>query len=176
MVDNGVKTISKPKSKNTAKAKKFVDADMREDLCRHMDIFRIKETGQRKYVCNAAEPCLVEEGPCINRTECVFYGPMFKVHEVSEQDLKEFLDDIVDDADEELDDMELERLRQEYASTTGDTSDYAFSHWYGDIILTLARLQADEDERAERERDPCDDCYNWDYCEYCKNGGNGEWN
>jgi hypothetical protein len=110
MVDNGVKTISKPKSKSIAKAKKFVDADMREDLCWHMDIFRIKETGQRKYVCNASEPCLVEEGPCINRSECVFYVPMFSVHEVSEQDLKEFLEDIVDDADEEIDDDDSQEL------------------------------------------------------------------
>jgi hypothetical protein len=72
--------------------------------------------------------------------------------------------------------MELERLRHEYASTTGDTSDYAFSHWYGEIILCLAHLQMEEEERAEREKDPCDDCYNWDFCEYCKDGGNMEWN
>lgn len=82
---------------------KFVDVDMRDDLCREMHIYKIIETGKRKYICEAGSLGVEEKpGPCYRSNRCAFYKPLFSVTQITEQDYEEDVcSNLYDKADED---------------------------------------------------------------------------
>lgn len=83
---------------------KFVDVDMRDDLCREMHIYKIVDTGERKYTCEAGCHSVEEKpGPCYRSNRCAFYVPLFSVTTISKQDFEEeVLGNLYDGSDEDV--------------------------------------------------------------------------